>query len=342
LIDLFSDTSLIPKSAISEVQPAFFPLQFPASVESDHLHLSYLKALGRRMNAAISHLPFALWTRSFPEFLTELIATIRVEPEVSYFAPLDAENSLARFLFGPFSAHRARIDALCEGIVKIGAEDFVTKLVGCCNDLVPNRESLSIADQSMCLVLMYRALFNRCYELHPSFFFGMGGQPDLIRKAKALGEAQAGCFTVPWHLVPKMPPTTAISRLYAGDPNYTKAADHLFTAIFGSNPIDQLFEIHRALVMIHRGAMIVSKGPDGADKAELLAFDDLFALFFGAMTVSALPDLFFLQKMIDDYAPKAWLSPPFEYAQANLEALVLHCIQFDTRPLRPADDDPPP
>jgi hypothetical protein len=46
--------------------------------------------------------------------------------------------------------------------------------------------------------------------------------------------------------------------------------------------------------------------------------------------------------MIDDYAPKSGLSPPFEYAQANLEALVLHCIQFDTRALKPAEDEPPP
>jgi hypothetical protein len=294
------------------------------------------------MDAAISHLPTALWTRGFPVFLAELIATLRVEPEVSYFAPVEAENSLARFLFSPLSKHRDRLDSLCQGMVRDRSEDFIRKLVECCNALIPNRHLLSLPEQSLCLLLMYRALFNRCYELHHSFFFRLGGEFELIKRVKSMGAVQANCFSVPWDLVPKMPPTTAIARLFEADPHYRAGADHLFTAIFVPNPIDQLYEIHNALMMIHKGAMVARKGPEPVGKPELLSFDDLFALFFGVLTASSLPDLFFLHRMVDDYAPKSWLSPPFEYAQANLEALVLHCTQFKPELLKLAEEEPPP
>ncbi|OHT14634.1 hypothetical protein TRFO_14932 [Tritrichomonas foetus] len=67
----------------------------------------------------------------------------------------------------------------------------------------------------------------------------------------------------------------------------------------------------------------------GDDSKQLLSFDDLFSLFFGTLMAADLPDIFSLAAFIDCYAPKACLSPSFEYAQANMEALVLHCVNVE-------------
>ena len=100
-----------------------------------------------------------------------------------------------------------------------------------------------------------------------------------------------------------------------------------------SNPIDMLYCIHKCLIGIQKGALIHRIGPNTNAKMEdvktLLCFDDLFSLFVGTLMASDIPDIFFVSDFISKYSPKESLSPPFEYALANTEALVAHCRKLD-------------
>lgn len=158
---------------------------------------------------------------------------------------------------------------------------------------------------------------------------------------------------------------TPIRQLFHSDPMFSKASDSFNLSIFYPNPLDSLFKINKALAFIHKGAInnqtentskslsikrtneilqgkfdfineeknkSAVNSPNSEvkdDLKQLLSFDDLFSLFFGTLLAADIPDLFDLAAFVGKYSPKICLSPPFEYAQANIEALVLHCINME-------------
>jgi hypothetical protein len=188
---------------------------------------------------------------------------------------------------------------------------------------------MSLEGQSKTLLLPYRALFNRCYELSPAFFAAYNGSLEFLCKVDVVGRLPADSvgFCLPWNLLPPDADRyLPIREFFARLPQYAEAAGCLSTAIFECNPIDQLFHVHMSLLTIQRAASEFRKSEL---MTALLSFDDLFALFFGILTATPFADLLYVSWMVNNFAPKPWLSPSFEYAQANLEVLVIHVVRLD-------------
>lgn len=378
----FFSSNIIPQGCLCKLDPLFFNIHFGSYVTQDLKELSYLKPCLKRFEHKLSRVPKPLWSTSFKHFLFSLVkeAEPHIDPELSYCLPLESEVSLSRCLFNPQSKFAFQIDKLLQTIETVPSEQFIQNLLEMCYSLIEARESMTISQQSIALLILFRAVFNRCYEkygcislemssrssslnnlteseskserinlalfhsdnhLHlknklsvdtQMFFNTNKADVDKIAKIKAL---PAHIFPLPWKLLPMKENECGdltIRELFDSVPYYRNAGLFLYQAIFDSNPIDALYDIHKTLILIHKGALINQiKGASASleDVNQILCFDDLFSLFFGTMTASDIPDIFSLAKFIDLYAPKACLSPSFEYAQANIEALVIHCRNID-------------
>jgi hypothetical protein len=312
----------IPEGMIIRVDTAI--LSAAASAASPDANLVCYRELRKRMGTAIHRLPKVLWVRGLQPFISAIVETCRVETDVCYFPMLHCEHSLARFFFNCHHQQRAEIDDHLLRVTPVSSREFADDLVMMCSHLIPSRASMSLEEQSKTLLLLYRTLFNRRYELSPAFFAAHEGSLEFMRKVDIVGRLPADSvgFCLPWNLLPPDADRhLPIREFFASLPQYAEAARCLSTAIFECNPIDQLFHIHMSLLMIMRAA---SAFKNSESTSTLLSFDDLFALFFGVLTATQFSDLLYVWWMVDSFAPKPWLSPSFEYSQANLEALVIH------------------
>jgi hypothetical protein len=312
----------IPEGMIIRVDTAI--LSAAASVPSPDANLVCYRELRKRMGTAIDRFPKVLWVNGLQPFISAIVETCRIDRDVCYFPMLHCEHSLARFFFNCHHEQRAEIDDHLLRVTRVPSREFADDLLLMCYHLIPSRASMSVEEQSKTLLLLYRALFNRCYELSPAFFAAHKGSLEFLRKVDIAGRLPADSvgFCLPWNLLPPDADRhLPIREFFASLPQYAEAARCLSTAIFECNPIDQLFRIHMSLFMIQS---TVSAFMNSGSTSALLSFDDIFALFFGVLTATQFADILYVWWMVDSFAPKPWLSPSFEYAQASLEALVIH------------------
>ena len=163
-------------------------------------------------------------------------------------------------------------------------------------------------------------------------------QPEL-ETLHELPNFAAKQFLLPENLLGKDVGDLAIGVLFRENQYFRAASMFLEQALFMPNPIDCLYFVHKTLLGIHKGALINRMGGNSVsmnDVKQLLCFDDLFALFFGCLMATGPPttDIHYCAWMIEEFTPKESLSPSFEYAQANLEALAMHCKRLDVQRLR--------
>jgi hypothetical protein len=232
---------------------------------------------------------------------------------------MDEEDSLGRYFFNAGSRMGAQIDGFLRKISATSPEIFTAEFLKACQKLIPDRASLSKMEQSLAMLLMYRCLFNRCYDLVPSFFEPFRDMQLMIRIAR-LGRLPASNFRIPWELMSQQDGNQSVTEVFAKDRWVSEAARFLSDALFASNPIDQLYSVHSVLIGLQKAAMINKlQGQEATPKDchRLLPFDDLFSLFFGALVASGVPNILWLSWMIENYAPKVSLSPPLEYARVN-------------------------
>ena len=173
---------------------------------------------------------------------------------------------------------------------------------------------------------------NRSYEICPSFF-----APKLngdMLKIEQLRQLPMNRYSFPLSHIRKDAYDLQIRDFFRRDQWFFSASCFLTQALFCSNPIDALYNVHESLLRVHKGAL-VNRSIDSSAKdfASVLCFDDLFSLFFGALMAADLPDLSYLAWFTGKYAPKSCLSPSFEYALANVEALMTHCKNLDVESL---------
>jgi hypothetical protein len=319
----------IPEGMIIRVDSSI--LSTVTSAKPPDATLVCWQQLVKRMGAAIARFPRVLWVQGLEPFVSAVIRSCSVDPGVCYFPMQHSEHSLSRFFFNCHREQRVKIDEHLLEITRIPSREFADGLLVLCYNLIPSDASMTLEEQSMALLFMYRALFNRCYELHPTFFAAHEGSLEFMRKVDVIGRlpADSAGFCLPWHLLPPDADRhLPIRDFFARIPDYADAASYLSKAIFECNPFDQLFQVHASLLTIQQAA---SKLRKGQSNSPLLSFDDLFALFFGVLTATEFADVLYVKWMVDNFAPKPWLSPSFEYAQANLEALVMHVDGVDTR-----------
>ena len=371
---------VIPNDVKCQIDTSFFDIKFGKEVNHDIKKIEYLNACEARLNGCINTLPKALWSTNFSKFFICLISNALqlLDPELSYCPPLELEISLSRCLFHPGSKFTPLIDNFLK--TNFNSDSFVDKLIDFCYDFLYKYVSIktvSINLQSAALVLLYRIFFNRCYEKHWDFFanrqylnsirkpsgkdglivtgknhendnsfFSNEERMSVLKKIEKLKHVFASKFPLPEMYIRPGFLSKTIKDAFLEDPLYKEAALYFNLSQFHSNPLDALFDIHKALSTIHKGAITNSllngvstssltndninekEVLNGDENKQLLSFDDLFSLFFGTMMAADLHDLFDLATFINKYSPKLCLSPTFEYAQANMEALVLYCINI--------------
>ena len=343
----FFTSDIIPEDCMCVLNDEFFTIHFGPILSKDLKALRYLEPALKRFQIFIENQPKALWESSFILFLKSLIqeASYHIDPELSYFMPLEKEISLSRCLFHPLSPYKNKIDNELRKIKVLDSNSFINNILDVCYNLISNKKSMENHEQSIALLILYRALFNRCYELFHSFFAPspneLNMQDEDTLKVFRIKQIPCKIFPLPWRLIDTRSCSNleekTISQLFASDHIYYNAAIFLYHSIFEPNPIDSLYLIHKSLILIHKGALInrLDGRPASVDDVnQILCFDDLFSLFFGTMTASEVPDIFSLANFIDKYAPKPCLSPSFEYAQANIEALVIHLKNLDIEKLQ--------
>jgi hypothetical protein len=279
------------------------------------------------MSAEISTFPTAGWVRDFPRFFDDMLndSFAKLDVECTYSPPTEFEVSFSRYLFDFNLAIRVKIDRAILASADQTPAEFGRALVSLASELSGDRSGTSIAKQCLAILLYYRAVFHRSYELLPSRFCSSGSAN--LGKLCAMRLRPVSDFPVPWEFFPDAAREGSIGEFLRRDKLFSTPPLFLFDALFASNPMDQLHLIHRALLAMHKAATIRRLGGREAtadDVRQVICFDDLFTLFLTAFAASECPDIDFLSRMVNDYTADARLAPSFEYVQANLEALVVH------------------
>ncbi|EAY17375.1 hypothetical protein TVAG_319700 [Trichomonas vaginalis G3] len=335
MYNLFSG-NVIPSSKILRLKDNFFKITFPDSIAHEEKTLKYFQAYTKRLAAQIAQFQEPVWKNSFHSFLIDLIkqGKSRLDQELMYFRELEDEISFSRALFNPQSIYQSKIDELFKSDLKTeNTNEFVLEIMDFCDDFVPEDE-LDSDEQTCCILILVRAIFNRFYERCEKLFAPK--YDSDYQKIEDLKQIPVLLFTIPTELV-QLPITGSISSYFRSDPFFLAAAQFLSQTIFQSNPIDSLYYIHKCLIGIQKGALIRRLGGVDAkleDVRSLLCFDDLFSLLFGILMASDIPDIYFVADFISRYAPKNSLSPAFEYATANIEALIEHVRRVDLAELK--------
>jgi len=332
LMNLYT-ADIIPNDVICKIDESFFAIEFGSSISNDEIVLKRLESHSFQLEKCIRGFPEPQWASDYTGFLKSLIASamMHLDSEVSYFYFLESEIQLSRYFFNSKSQSKSKIDEYLRSVGNYQKkQEFAEGLVDLCYQFMPSSGVLSLDEQSTALLLLYRSFFNRLYEKNSSLFIPQNNSVFcFLENVKVI---RADSFPLPLDMVSGDPTKFTIKELFTKDPYFYAASQFLSLSLFQSNPIDALYYVHKCLIGIHKGALINRLGGSHAsveDVNQLLCFDDLFSLLFGTLLASDYHDVFFLSSFIENYAPIQCLSPPFEYAQANLEALVVHCRKTD-------------
>jgi hypothetical protein len=279
----------------------------------------------------VEEVPMPLWHTNFSAFFGNMVENINnfIDPELFYFSHTDYELSLTRSLFYGNSSRGREIDKFIKESSKNDFKDFPDKIIDFFTSLVPAESLQASKEQSISLLIFYRAITDRVYETHPysfdpSEYLCKSDTKDKMFKMYKMKMSQ---MTLPKGLSPIGSPDEEARECFLKNKLFAKATETFLCAFFTTNPIDGLYYIHSVMSDIHKAAIYsqVEREPTFEELKQILGFDDMFSLFFGVLISSDVPDIFQLYLMMKKFAPRTCLSPMFEYANANLEALVIHC-----------------
>jgi hypothetical protein len=325
----FFTEPIIPLNLICHVN--FDALNWKESLLSDERNLRKLQRRAQIMETAINLLPRLIWMEEYEKLINVILAHCNWDSNLQFAAPSEAEDCLARYFFKPNSDFREQIDSVLINLIDLQGEEFQRELGKLCHAWIPMK--LEITERLKVKLVLYRVFFNRCYELLPEFFAAHRGTPEMLEKMERLGNcsAEAREFCIPWNLLPEIERGVSVRELFENFEELKGAAGRIVVAGFKSNPMDQLNEIHQSFVEIQNAVNAQRK--EGEEIA-MMSFDELFSLFFVLVMALDTVDVFFINWMVNQYAPMQDLSPPFNYAQANLDAVILHINQIDSDALR--------
>lgn len=292
--------SILPDDQICELND-FTVIDYTQCQISDiEKKLKYLIPFESRISSRIHKKKKALWATNYQQFISKLIneAKGHLISELSYFEPIESEISLSRCLFCYKSPLKSEIDKTIDSFTSIptktdsapsslitkAAQEFVSELLDQCYKLVgPCYEKMSSTEKSICLLIFFRCLFNRCYEKYGDYFCDFKSNSEKRMKLEKIAKIPAHYFPIPWNLIGNSKPNKkneissnsenqinnepiTISEFAATDKccsigdlfetivHFKDAANSLRTSVLQSNPIDALFCIHMALIGINKGA----------------------------------------------------------------------------------------
>ena len=354
LLELFTSDNILPDEQAFSVIDFYENFDFKDKIEKYERQINALNPLKDRMEKVYKKLPKAQWATDYPGFISQIIesASKKVSEDMAYFYSNENEIALSRCYFCHGSPFKENIDNVLNEINNQPSPKlFIKQMVIHCFMLMPNREKMTNQELSICLLMFYRTLFNRVYELFHELFAPKF--PDEIIKIEKMSNLQADEFEVPLDMVhhKKMTKKESMHDLFAQDKLFSLASKYMELALFMSNPIDALFFVNKSIVktskaaLINRGIIelcsdeeftineknycIMDHDEIENDIKQMICFDDMFVLLLGTVFCSDKPDIFFLSWFISNFLPKQFLTPSFEYASANLEALADHCLRFE-------------
>ena len=321
---LFFGSKMLPNNMAAQITQNFFDLTF-----EDPEIKQKIKRLEQKINSIrheIIKTSTPVWVTDFDQFFSNLVskASHVLDNELFFFPFIDEEISFSRALFcASSSANRRAIDNFICRCAKNDFVDFPDRIIEFCAALVPPSSLESPKDQSISLLLYFRAIMDRIYETHTEYF----SPTTFSNYTEPLYNLTMAQMTLPKGMSPAGEMTDLARTCFLKNHLYKNATITFLCAYFTVNPIDCLYYIHTTMADIHRAAIstLVNRTPTTEELKQILGFDDLFSLFFGVLVASDVPDPFQLHAMMQKFAPKSCLSPMFDYANANLEALVLHC-----------------
>jgi hypothetical protein len=239
------------------------------------------------------------------------------------------EQSLARYFFNPESPRRERIDKVL--LAMSDGPEFPGELAAFASSIM-DKHRVRLEDRSTVLLVLFRTLFNRYYELKPSLFGPKTESWRFLCQAHDMSMLEATNFSIPVDVIPATEHHTTMGTLFAGKPAFRMASEAFSVAVFEPNPVDQLYRVHLSLAAIQRAAIDQRTAAGLSTPGGLLPLDDLFALFCGVLMAADIRDGFYLHWSIRVFAPRNGLSPALEYAAVNLEALVSHVNRYRKDP----------
>jgi hypothetical protein len=251
---------IIPSDVVCRVDRDALNWRILRAETSEEKSIKYLQELARRMDQGIRRFPKALWEHSIEEFLLLMVKTSRPEPDTAYFPQGRLEYSLSRCFFNPESKFRVRIDSQLEKLLDLKTGQFGEAFFGFCSEFAKeltkgSRRKFVANDQLVLLLLMFRVLFNRCYEKNGEKFVATEESAGFLKKMERLGEEPASGFCLPWEFLPKVVDRSISARkLFGSDETYREAGGSLTMALFECNPLDMLERIHCGLLGVNRGA----------------------------------------------------------------------------------------
>lgn len=322
---LSSDT--IPSDITIKIDETFFMYSISRKQQKLTFRYSALQNHYNKLEEQTKEYQMPKWYTNFPGFLHQVLAASvpHLDEALSYVPPLPCELPISRYCFSGISDYGAKIDELCKTIFDCPPPDFLKEVLDLGLALIPEPDTFTAAEQSVALLVFFRVIFDRLYELYPSFMFTKT-QKEVV-KMSDLSDLPCELFFLPKDSAPNHTEKLSMREAFQKDYYFGNATKFLESTMFCTNPIDDLYAIHRTLLCINKAALMQrmkEKVASFNDINQLLCFDDLFVLFLGCYLSSDLYEFMSVADFVSRFSPAFCLSNSFEYAQATLESLVTH------------------
>lgn len=334
-IRLFFTTNIIPDDKIFSLHEEFFDIRkFDDSNEEEantlKTRISMLKNKKNSILRSLQMIQDPIWRTNFNSFFLNIVDTSlhTIKPgELFYMKDRNEDLKISIALFSSGSKYKEVIDKKLYEIHKGDKKLVVERVNDMCLDFMKQElGKLTNNRENMSLVLLYRAFFNRYYELfhHEIERNEFNNQLNILFELK---KSPVKMFYVPSNLVKCEPDDTPICQFFHNDSNYRTASQNLTESLFYSNPMDCLYCIYKCLDSIYDGASFNSTNEDIEQKnnRKFYSFDDIFTLFLGCYLASDIHDIFSLTSFICNYSPRNNLIPQLDYAYSNVLGLSSYC-----------------
>ena len=312
----------VPAGCELAIAPKLFSSAANEKMIKAEREIKMLSAHEKLLQERISSYVIPAWKVDFPQFLESMVLSSfrNFMPDLSYIPPQESEVSLSRCFFERGSRFLAEIDKTLATYSQVGQAEFVKRVLALCYSLMPKNLHVEPAYAPLVLLFIYRAVFNRFYEKYEHVFVWKDTQ--TCAKVGKLANLASTCFSIPAGMADRPRHDVTISQLFIRGHRYDKAMEMLEDTFFVTTPLDALFKLHQSIIAIQRAALNFDE--EKGNLHEVMSFDDLFSLLFGVFLGSQVPDLLYLEWFVMTFAPIQSLSPPLEYALANMEALCKH------------------
>ena len=331
-MELICSPGVLPDDCLCKIEQ-FFIVDYPQDIANLNFKVDALNNYLITLNKKIKESEVPLWAKNFNKFFSDILKeeVNHYNEELCYISSLNSEVSISRAIFNGFNDLQPKIDELIDSYWKPSDEEFSKTVLDKCFNFIPDYENMSLKEQSIGILLMFRIVFERFYERYQPKIFNNPTEEQL-KMINELSNKPISLFSLPEDSSPQIKDSNMSIREVFQSNEYYLASIQFFNEVsFHTNPIDMLYYTHRTLLSINKAALMqrIKIGEASVDDiTNILCFDDMFTLFSCVFFSSDLVEFFPIYNFISKFSPTFCLSNPFEYAQAAIESLAMHVKTF--------------